>query len=82
MKLRPLGFIDDNPLKKGKKLQGFPVLGSAADLPTLIRSKEINGLLVSFKAPNGNHFDRLKQLCHEQGIYLKLFRIHLDDVRL
>jgi UDP-GlcNAc:undecaprenyl-phosphate GlcNAc-1-phosphate transferase len=82
MNVKPLGFIDDNPLKKGKKLQGYPVLGNLADLETLIRSNKINGLLISFKEPNGKQFDRLKEFCHEQGIYLKLFSIHLDDVRL
>jgi UDP-GlcNAc:undecaprenyl-phosphate GlcNAc-1-phosphate transferase len=81
MKLRPLGFIDDNPLKKGKKLQGFPVLGSSADLQNLIRNKEINGLLVSFREPNGDQFDEIKAFCHQHGIYLKQFQIYLNDVR-
>ena len=81
MNIKPLGFIDDNPLKKGKKLKGYPVLGNLSDLESLVRNNEINGLLISFRELNGNRSDRLKEFCHENGIYLKQFHIRLEDVR-
>ena len=35
--LKPIGFIDDSPGKKGRRIHGVPVLGSRADLPDIMR---------------------------------------------
>lgn len=35
--LKPIGFIDDSPGKKGRRIHGVPVLGSRADLPDIMK---------------------------------------------
>jgi len=80
--LHPAGFIDDDVLKVGKRLQGYPVLGTAGDLENLIARHRIQGVLVSFR----NHsFDRLHQaasICRRKGAFIKQFSICLEDVVL
>jgi len=78
LQVKPVGFIDDDPLKAGKKLQGYPILGDFQDIEALLRKYPINGLLVSFREGSPEKMDRLKAICRQNGLFLKQFSIHLD----
>ncbi|WP_241684917.1 polysaccharide biosynthesis protein [Cyclobacterium xiamenense] len=41
------GFLDDDPSKKGKKIQGKPVFGGLEMLESLVESRGINELIIS-----------------------------------
>jgi UDP-GlcNAc:undecaprenyl-phosphate GlcNAc-1-phosphate transferase len=82
LKLKPVGFIDDDPLKKGKKLQGLPILGNMAEFEHLVHQYKVNGLLISFRSQGNTQFEEIKRLCHLQGIFLKRFTIGLNDFDL
>lgn len=79
--LRPIGFIDDDPLKVGKNLQGYPVLGGFADLPALREQYPIEGVLVSFKEEAfDNRLDELRRFCAKNGLKMRRFSIHLEEM--
>ncbi|WP_156915745.1 glycosyl transferase [Desulfatirhabdium butyrativorans] len=79
--LRPIGFIDDDPLKIGKNLQGYPVLGSFSDLSELREKHRIEEILVSFKeAASEERLDDLRRFCKENGIILRRFSICLEEM--
>jgi UDP-GlcNAc:undecaprenyl-phosphate GlcNAc-1-phosphate transferase len=78
----PHGFIDDDTLKKGKKIQGYPILGNYKEFNSLIDNENINGILVSFNPENLSHLENLKEICRNKGIFLKRFFIKVDDIDL
>ena len=78
--LKPVGFIDDDVLKVGKKLLGFPVLGNFQQLPTLVKSHHPHGVLVSFVHPNGNHLKTITEICQQNSLFVKKFAVHLADI--
>lgn len=41
------GFIDDDPSKKGQTIRNYPILGSMAELPELIKQHTITGGMVA-----------------------------------
>ena len=78
--LHPAGFIDDDVLKVGKRLQGYPVLGTSEELETLMELHTIQGVLISF---SGQPQDRLQQaasVCRKKGAFIKQFSICLEEV--
>jgi UDP-GlcNAc:undecaprenyl-phosphate/decaprenyl-phosphate GlcNAc-1-phosphate transferase len=81
--VKPVGFIDDDYLKTGKKLQGYPILGSFRDASEIAGRHGIGGILISF-----NHFEsddrigQVKVFCLKNGLFLKKFSIALEDVDL
>jgi UDP-GlcNAc:undecaprenyl-phosphate/decaprenyl-phosphate GlcNAc-1-phosphate transferase len=79
----PIGFIDDDLFKKGRKIQGFPILGTFEDFRENLQRYRIKGLLLSFNHLDGvsaSAFSKAKLLCTESGLFLKCFRIELMDV--
>lgn len=78
--LKPLGFIDDDPLKTGKKLQGYPIMGTFADLNDILAKHPVTNLLVSFDGTHGADMDRIKRFCRKNELLLKQFQIQVDTV--
>jgi UDP-GlcNAc:undecaprenyl-phosphate/decaprenyl-phosphate GlcNAc-1-phosphate transferase len=82
LKLNPVGFIDDDPLKNGKKLQGYPVLGSFQETRLLASRHEVSTLLISFRPENPERMMAIKGFCRKSGLILKQFTICVLPVNL
>ncbi|MBW2041250.1 MAG: glycosyl transferase [Deltaproteobacteria bacterium] len=82
LNVKPVGFIDDDALKAGRKLQGYPILGSFADLETLVEKHPVGGLLVSFTEADPARMEAVKTFCKARGLFLKRFSVQLEDVPL
>ncbi len=78
--VEPVGFIDDDPVKTGKKLQGFPVLGTFEDLEPLVEKHHVTGLVVSFADAPPERLEKLRRFCRRREMHLKRFRITLEDL--
>ena len=53
------GFVDQNPIFKGADFDGLPVLGKYSDLPHLITSHQIGGLIISHESSSHNEILRI-----------------------
>jgi UDP-GlcNAc:undecaprenyl-phosphate GlcNAc-1-phosphate transferase len=81
----PVGFVDDDDLKKGKKIQGFSILGPFKEIDQIQGQHPFNGILVSFNNGNGHNrpaHEAAKKYCLSNGLFLKRFRIDLQEVDL
>jgi UDP-GlcNAc:undecaprenyl-phosphate GlcNAc-1-phosphate transferase len=83
LNINPVGFLDDDPLKSGKKIQGFPILGNFDKLSELQKKHTIRGVLLSFSDPaNSTACQAAAQYCRQNGLFLKKFAIQLKSVDL
>jgi UDP-GlcNAc:undecaprenyl-phosphate/decaprenyl-phosphate GlcNAc-1-phosphate transferase len=82
--MEPVGLLDDNPIKIGKRIQGFPILGRLDQLSQLIDKYEIEGVLISFNGNTDNQkaYQEAMRVCREKKLFLKAFSIDLKDVDL
>ena len=78
--VKPVGFIDDDLIKVGRRLQGYPVMGTGADLGQILKEVRVNGLIISCRDLPEENRRRLVALCQSQGIFLKRFIVNLEDV--
>jgi len=78
----PVGFVDDDVLKMGKKIQGYPILGTFQDAGRLLTSHPFGGILVSFNGHSLEGIGRVRDFCRENDLFLKQFAIHLEHVDL
>jgi len=80
--LRPVGFIDDDTMKVGKRLLGYPIMGTGTELEQVLKKHAISGVIISCRRMNEVNEKKLVETCSREGIFLKRFVIGLEDVHL
>jgi UDP-GlcNAc:undecaprenyl-phosphate GlcNAc-1-phosphate transferase len=80
--VKPVGFIDDDTNKVGKRLDGYPVMGTGADLEKILEKISVNGFIISCRGMSEQNQNRLIDLCRVKGMSLKRFVVSLQDVDL
>ena len=63
-----IGFVDDDPAKKGATVAGYPVLGSSSDLPSLVARHNVQCLIVAITHGVRPELFRQVLRCQQQGI--------------
>ena len=68
LRLRLVGFIDDEPSLKGQIIQGYPVFGGYEEMEKIIRMYRTTKIIVSFKEKAAEKTEVLKALCRKIGV--------------
>jgi FlaA1/EpsC-like NDP-sugar epimerase len=66
--MRPIGFLDDQPVKLGKHIYEIPVLGTLADLETVVEANRIDQVVVAMPKAGGAIVRTLFDACHRAGV--------------
>ncbi len=66
--MEPLGFVDDDPEKRGKWIHGVQVLGSRADLPVLVTRLQADGVIVAMPSAPGSVIREIVGMCEAIGV--------------
>ena len=66
-----IGFIDDDPVKRGLLIQGLPVLGSGADLARVIAKHTVEQILIATPSATAAERQTVLQRCHQVGVPCK-----------
>lgn len=72
-----VGFIDDDPLRRGMTIHGVPVLGGLGELERLVGSHRVAAVLVSTGKLTAERQARLQTLATEHGVALYRLEIVL-----
>ncbi len=72
LRLKPVGFLDDNLLKARTSIGGLPVLGSTADVGVIAERLHINRALITIANAPGAEIRRITELCRDAGIEAKI----------
>ena len=60
---RVLGFVDENPKLRKRKLEGKPVFHVDSDLEDLLRANQISSLIIADKEVNTKRINELIEIC-------------------
>jgi len=75
----PVGFIDDNPQKRGSKIHGVPVLGSRHDITSLIDALHVGEVVIAVSDLDEDGFSEISRMCDKHGIPFKKIKGILDE---
>ena len=67
----PVGFVDDNPYKKGFTIQGLPVLGTCSNIPDVVERFAIDLVLICMPSSPWKELHKIYDLCNKAGIRAK-----------
>ncbi|RPH31355.1 polysaccharide biosynthesis protein, partial [bacterium] len=68
LKYKVLGFVDDNPQKRGVDIQGVKVLGSGNALAALTLKHRIGEVLIALPSATGPEMTTILTRCHQVGV--------------
>ncbi|MBN1156999.1 polysaccharide biosynthesis protein [Candidatus Woesearchaeota archaeon] len=68
LKLKAVGFLDDNKRKIGRKILGINVLGSIGELPVLAKKHSVDEAIICIPSASGVLIRKIILLCEEAGI--------------
>jgi FlaA1/EpsC-like NDP-sugar epimerase len=66
-----IGFVDDDPEKKGMKLHGVPVLGAAKQLKSLIVANGIEDVIIAMPSADGKTIRGIVDSCKNANVTFK-----------
>ena len=75
--LTAVGFMDDNPRIKRKKIRGYPVFGGQEEMGEIINKYLIKEIIVSFKENSEQKKKELKALCLRMGLEVEVKEMKL-----
>jgi len=69
---RVIGFIDDDPQKKGRSIHGVPVLGNLGKITSIVQSEEIKEILIAIPSANGEQIRNIVETCKDCDVSYKI----------
>jgi UDP-GlcNAc:undecaprenyl-phosphate GlcNAc-1-phosphate transferase len=76
----PVGFMDDDPKKRGKVIHGLRVFGGNGLLGQLINEHQIEQLLISTPRINEERLAEIARECEAHNIELKRMSIKIENI--
>ncbi|MDO6355556.1 nucleoside-diphosphate sugar epimerase/dehydratase [Caloramator sp. CAR-1] len=67
----PVAFVDDDESKKGKYIQGIPIVGGRKDLEDIVEEMAIDEILIAIPSADKEERAEIIRLCSQTGCKLK-----------
>jgi UDP-GlcNAc:undecaprenyl-phosphate GlcNAc-1-phosphate transferase len=77
----PLGFVDDDPAKLRKRVEGYRVLGTIDNLPALLdrHHASVRTVIISIRDLSHERFTAICEACDARGIEVRRMRFSLEE---
>jgi UDP-GlcNAc:undecaprenyl-phosphate GlcNAc-1-phosphate transferase len=79
--MKPIGFIDDDPAKSGRFINGYPVLGTLSDLREMVLSGRTLGVVIASDKIPMLRMNHAKVVCEGHGGWMRVFQVNFQLVR-
>jgi UDP-GlcNAc:undecaprenyl-phosphate GlcNAc-1-phosphate transferase len=80
--LRPVAFIDDDPGKQGRLVNGIPITGPLSTIERTIRRFAVRAVIVASDALPDFRLAELGELCERSGVALLQMRVSIDSLTI
>jgi UDP-GlcNAc:undecaprenyl-phosphate GlcNAc-1-phosphate transferase len=80
LNFKPVGFVDDDPSKKGARIDGYPVMGSTTSINDIVASKQIDKIIISITDIGREKLKEIYNQCENTGKPVMRARISFDPL--
>jgi FlaA1/EpsC-like NDP-sugar epimerase len=63
-----IAFADDNARRLGREIHGIPIAGTCPEIPQLVKSREIDIIMLAIPSANPTQFRQIIAYCDEAGV--------------
>jgi UDP-GlcNAc:undecaprenyl-phosphate GlcNAc-1-phosphate transferase len=75
--LKIVGYIDDDPLKKGIRVGGYAVVGNSSDLLEILQRREVDCVVINTTLLDAGLLQSVERICRDHDIELLRLQINL-----
>src|SRR3954466_7550567 len=75
--LKIVGYIDDDPLKKGIRVGGYAVVGNSSDLLDILQRREVDCVVINTTLLDAGLLQSVERICRDHDIELLRLQINL-----
>lgn len=68
LRLKPVGFLDDDPAKQKQQIHGIPVVGTLSDLARILTLRRIGEVIIAIPSASGQVIRNVTEVCRSHGI--------------
>ncbi|MFH1942176.1 MAG: hypothetical protein ABIL68_08715 [bacterium] len=79
-KVKVLGFLDDDPTKKGKRQHDYPILGTLDELEKLVTRNEIKSVIISTQKISDKNMILLREVSKKHDVVIKAFQMQITSI--
>ena len=72
LRMELLGFVDDDPLKRGTVIQGVKVLGTTRDLPQILAEYSVDQVVITMAVAAPTSIRQIISACETAGVATKI----------
>jgi UDP-GlcNAc:undecaprenyl-phosphate GlcNAc-1-phosphate transferase len=76
----PVGFVDDDPMKKGKVIHGLRVFGGNGSLRAICEAQQVSEVLISSGKVSEERVREIIRDCEQARVTLRRMRIHFEQL--
>lgn len=81
MGYRPVGFIDDDPLRWGRSIHGIDVLGGCDQLSNILTDRGVQGVIISSTTEfPEKDLDKVINICRSKGVWVKMMHLAFENI--
>jgi FlaA1/EpsC-like NDP-sugar epimerase len=84
--LIPVGFVDDDPSKRGVLIHRVRVLGNREAIPELVREQHVEQVIIAMPSADGKTIREIAEICEAEGVRARvipgMYELLGDTVRL
>ena len=80
LRYTPVGFLDDDPAKKGKLIHGLKVFAANGDLTQVCKQLGADELIVSSSKVSEERVQDIARACRDEHIEVKRMKMIIEDV--
>jgi FlaA1/EpsC-like NDP-sugar epimerase len=73
-----VGFVDDDPRLRGRRLQGVPVIGATQEIDGILASSRPDTVLVTIPDAARERLDLIIEACAQAAVPCRFVRRHTD----
>ncbi len=77
---RPVGFIDDDPLKKNKIINGLTVYDANGSLSQICEDQTVEEILLSTNSIPSDRLRKIREVCRESEVSIKRAQIKIEPL--
>src|SRR6266481_3219941 len=80
LELAPIGFLDDDPAKRGKVIHGLRVFGGNGDLGQVCEQQQVDEVVISSSKMSEGRIEEVVRCCAERQITVRRMKIMMEEL--